>query len=675
MPIFELREVINFPSLSQPNTIVITQKVARKFFGNENPLGKTIRLNGRLAFKVTGIAESPPANSHLQFDYLMSYQRLRKNYLEQGREWKWGNFYTYVTLNPKKTAASVEARFDGFLKKHLTPADYPTVKLHMQSLESIHLTSGLSAEPTPTGNRQALYLLVIIAIFILLIAWINYVNLATARATHRAKEVGIRKVVGAYRTQLIVQFLAEAFFINLLACLFTVLLVDYVTPLFAHFTNKPIQFNLWQNLSFWWMFGSIFFIGVFISGLYPAFVLSSFKPATVLKGKISHSPKGIILRKGLTLFQFAASIILIGSTVAVFQQLSFMRNQDLGINIDKTLILETPKVRDSTTRSKEQVFVRKMQQQTAIKNISISSSIPGMPFPATMTGFRLKGQTGEGTMQAFIFVDDQYIPSYGMKLIAGENFTKRSKAGWKGSVILNESSVKKLGYTPEKIIGKQLQFGQAKNNLMQRIVGVVKDFHQTSLKAATSPVVMFYSPSQFATYFTIKLNTNQMQANIADIKAQYLELFPKSTFDYYFLDTAYNNQYKADERFGEMFSLFSGLAIFVACMGLFGLTSFTLVQRTKELGIRKVLGASGISLMRLLLGDFLKPIALASLVALPVMYWGIQQWLQNFAYRMNLSVWLFILPLLLIGGIALLTVSFQTFKATQNNPVDSLRYE
>jgi len=666
--------------LREPGSMVITKKMARKYFANENPLGKTLRYNDNSIFKVTGVVESPPTNSHLQFDFILSNQNLRKHFIKKKRNWTWGNFYTYVTLKPKANPKMIEAQFPQFLKKHLEPDDFPTVRLHLQPLQSIHLNAGLSFEPMPNADKQALYLLVIIAIAILIIAWVNYVNLATARATHRAKEVGIRKVVGAYRKQLIFQFLGEAFFINLLACLLTVLLVDYITPLFEHFTGKPIEFNLWQSPVFWATFGSILVVGVLISGLYPAFVLSSFKPATVLKGKISHSPKGILLRRGLTLFQFTASIVLIGSTLAVFQQLRFMRSQDLGMNIDQTLIVEAPQVTDSTTTSRHRTFMQKVQQLASVKTLSGSSSVPGEPFQSNMTGIKVKGQTGEGTYQALVWADEKYLPTYQLKLVAGKNFSKnsrrsRNKAGLSRDVIINETSAKVLDFTPEKIIGKRLQYGSPDDLHFHTVVGVVKDFHQASLKQATNPMVMFYDPEEFASYYSIKLTTEQIQANVEAIKAIYLEMFPKNIFEYRFMDVAYEAQYKADQRFGEMFTLFSGLAIFVACMGLFGLTSFTLVQRTKELGIRKVLGASGANLMRLLLSDFLKPIALASLVALPILYWGIQQWLQNFAHRMDLNVWLFALPLLLISLIALGTIGYQTFRATQNNPVDALRYE
>ncbi|OJJ21422.1 hypothetical protein BKI52_12795 [marine bacterium AO1-C] len=666
--------------LSEPGSIVITKKMAQKYFANENPVGKALRYNDQSIFKVTGIVEAPPANSHLQFDFILSNQNVRKHFIKKNRNWTWGNFYTYVTLKPKTNPTTIEAQFPQFLKKHLDPEDFPTVKLHLQSIKDIHLNADLSFEPTPTGDKQALYLLVIIAVAVLIIAWINYVNLATARATHRAKEVGIRKVVGAYRKQLIIQFLGEAFFINLLACLLTILLVDYITPLFEHFTGRPIEFNLWQSAGFWLTFGGILITGVLISGLYPAFVLSSFKPTTVLKGKMSSSPKGILLRRGLTLFQFTASIVLIGSTIAVFQQLRFMRSQDLGMNIDQTLIVEAPQVTDSTTTSRHRTFIQKVQQLASVKTLSASSSVPGEPFQANMTGIRVKGQTGEGTYQSLVWADDKYLSTYQLKLIAGNNFSKKSrvkrnKSGLSRDAIINESSAKVLGFRPRDIIGKRLQYGSPDHPHFHTVVGVVADFHQASLKQATGPMIMFYDPEEFTSYYSIKLNTDQIQTSLTSIKASYLDLFPKNIFQYHFMDVAYEAQYKADQRFGEMFTLFSGLAIFVACMGLFGLTSFTLIQRTKELGIRKVLGASGASLMRLLLGDFLKPIVIAGLVALPILYWGIQQWLQNFAYRMHLNIWLFALPLLLIALIALCTIGFQTLKATQNNPVDALRYE
>ncbi len=658
-------------ALKKPASIVLTQTMAQKYFPNESPLGKVLELDGQEKLTVTGVIENPPSNSHLKFNGLISNQALRKEYIEKRRTWAWGDFFTYVVLQPNTKASQIEAKFPSFIKKYLQPQDAAVTKYLLQPLNDIHLQAGLGGDLTPAGDASAMYLLLTIALFILIIAWVNYINLATARATDRAKEVGIRKVVGAYRKQLVEQFLGEAFLMNLIACLLTILLVDLITPLFDRFVGQALVFDIWYNQQFWLIFGGMFLLGVVFSGLYPAFVLSSFKPVTVLKGKIIRSRQGIALRKGLALFQFTASILLIGGTIVVFQQLNFMRSQDLGLNITQTVAVEGPRITSEAFASRNKVFAQKIAQLAQVKSISASSCIPSKEFYGSSSGIKLKGQSGGGVIIHQAWINENYIPAYQLKLQAGHNFSKKqSQHDQQSTVIINEASARALGYTPTQILHKKLMFDKKE----WKIIGVLKDFHQTSLKDKKVPLMLFYD-SQVHDYYSIKIQATDVQKSIANIKSTYLQIFPKNTFEYFFLDVAYDAQYKADQRFGEMFAVFSGLAIFVACMGLFGLTSFTLVQRTKELGIRKVLGASGKSLMQLLLIDFLKPIALAGLVALPILYWGVQQWLQGFVYRMHLNAWLFLLPLLFIVIIAFLTVSVQTFKATRHNPVDSLRYE
>ena len=661
-------------ALSQPLSIVVTQTMAKKYFGREDPMGKTVVFNGRRNFKVTGVVEDAPADSHFDYSCLISNHRLRKVYKERNFEWAWSNFHVYVLASPGTTAAQLEAKLPSINKKYLDPVDAEMVKFRARKLTDLHLLPGYDASLSSGNNANSIYLLLLIAIFILLIAWINYINLATARATDRAREVGIRKVIGAYRRQLIVQFLGESFLINLLAVLLTVFLVDFLSPLFVQFTGKAMQFNMWQSTEFWLIFGAIFILGVLLSGLYPAFVLSRFKPVTVLKGKIIRSPKGIALRKGLTLFQFAASFLLIGGTLAVYQQLSYMRSKDVGFKIDKTLIVEGPRILDSTFGTRIKAFINNTRQLSQVQSLTTSSCIPSQRFSANISGIKVKGQPGDGFLQNLAWVDAQYIPAYGLKLLAGRNFSAKNKNDFQKSVIINASAAKMLGFSPQDIVNKRLICDIEDDISDYKIVGVIDDYHQKSFKEAAAPLVLHYRPIT-REYFSIKLRTSDMPAAIAAVKGLYAKSYPKDTFEYYFLDVAYNAQYQADQRFGKMFALFSGLAIFVACMGLFGLASFTLLQRTKEVGIRKVLGASSQSLMLMLLRDFLKPVLLASLLALPIMYWGVTEWLKNFAYRMNINWVLFVLPLLVVGAIALLTVGFQTFKTTRNNPVDSLRYE
>jgi len=676
LEVFSLRLLKGDPTkaLSQPKSIVLSETMAKKYFGKEDPMGKTLIFDGRRNFKVTGVVEDAPANSHFDYSCLLSNHRIRKVYKERNYEWAWSNFHVYVLTKPGTTKAQLEAKLPNINKKYMDPADAETVKFRANKLTDIHLLTGSDSSLTPANNPNSIYLLLLIAVFILLIAWINYINLATARATDRAREVGIRKVIGAYRRQLIVQFLGESFLINFLAVLFTVFLVDFLSPLFVKLTGKAMHFDMWQSTEFWIIFGAIFILGVLLSGLYPAFVLSRFKPVTVLKGKIIRSPKGIALRKGLTLFQFAASFLLIGGTLAVYQQLSYMRSKDVGFNIDKTLIVEGPRVLDSTFGTRIKAFINNTRQLSQVQSLTTSSCIPSQKFSANISGIKVKGESGYGFLQNLAWVDAQYVPAYGLKLLAGRNFSDKNRNDYQKSVIINASSAKMLGFTPQEIVNKRLICDIEDDISDYKIIGVIDDYHQKSLKESTAPLVLHYRPIT-REYFSIKLRSSDMPEAVAAVKDLYTKSYPKDTFEYYFLDVAYNAQYKADQRFGEMFALFSGLAIFVACMGLFGLASFTLLQRTKEVGIRKVLGASSQSLMIMLLRDFLKPVLLASLLALPIMYWGITEWLKNFAYRMTIDWLLFVLPLLVVGAIALLTVGFQTFKTTRNNPVDSLRYE
>ena len=657
--------------LREPGCVVLTQKMARKYFGDKDPIGEQIVLNGKKKLRVTGVVQNPPSNSHMQFNFLLSIHDLVKEYKEQDREWHWKNFHIYVSLKSGSDPKDTEAKLPALITKHVKEAN--TIKMYLQPLQTIHF-KGYRGELVSSGDAQATYLLLIIALFILLIAWINYVNLATARATDRAREVGVRKVVGAYRRQLIVQFLGEALIVNLLAGLLTILLADLLLPVFERFAGKSLSFELWQDPQFWLIFVGMFVLGVLFSGIYPAFVLSGFQPVTVLKGKMIRSRQGVALRKGLTVFQFVASITLIGGTLIVYQQLHFMRNQDLGINISQTLIVEAPRNTDSTLQTRYQTFRQKMLQLASVKNFTASSSIPGRGFNVSATGVKLKGQQGDGTLQNLVWVDQGYVSAYEMKVVTGRNFFANNKSKNIKSVVINEASAKLFGYTAQTVLGKKVM-GYSVNGIREfTVIGVVRNFHQSSLKQLAQPAILHCS-DRAESYYAIKLNAADLQQTIAAIKKDYLALFPKNTFEHYFLDVAFDAQYKADERFGEMFALFSGLAILVACLGLFGLASFTLLQRTKEMGIRKVLGASISSLMGLLLRDFLKPIFLAGLLALPLLYWGGIEWLKNYAYRVSLSWWLFVLPLLVVSMVALMTVGFQTYKTTKSNPTDSLRYE
>ena len=493
-------------ALQKPASIVLTQNLAKKYFPNTNPMGKVLEMDGKQKLTVTGILQNPPANSHLQFNCLISNHTLRKEYIEKKRAWAWGDFHTYVLLQPKAKVTDIEAKFPAFIKKYLPPHDVEVTKFLMQSLSTIHLHGGFTWELSPSGDAKAIYLLIIIALFILIIAWVNYINLATARATDRAKEVGIRKVVGAYRQQLIAQFLGEAFLINLIACLLTILLTDLITPIFDRFVGKPLALDMWQSPQFWLVFGVIFLLGVLLSGLYPAFVLSSFKPVTVLKGKIIRSRQGVALRRGLSLFQFAASIILIGGTIVVFQQLNFMRSQDLGMNITQTVVIEGPRITGKKFVSRNKAFAQKINQMSQVKNLTASSCIPGEGFNGSSSGIKLKGQVGDGSILNQAWVDGDYLPAYQLKLLAGRNFSKNKQpSDFVNTVIINKAAALALGSSPKRILNQKLIY----NKKERKIIGVVQDFHQKSLKEKAPPLMLFYSP-EVHNYYSIKLQTANM---------------------------------------------------------------------------------------------------------------------------------------------------------------------
>lgn len=669
-PSFKLIQGNPGTALTKPYTMVLTKRMAHKYFGNKNPIGEVLQYNGKVKYQITGVVDNPPANSHLKFNFLASNHDIRKAITEGKRVWTWPAFYTYVVGKSANAPQKINAKLEGFLDKHLPQKRRGSLKLALQPLQDIYLSSygpGLSAG----GNAQTANILLILAMIILVVAWVNYINLSTARATERAKEVGIRKVVGAYRKQLIGQFLGESLLVNLLAVVFALLIIDYLEPTFVQITGVPVSSNFWQDGGFWAMAGIIFLAGTLLSGFYPAFVLSSYNPVLVLKGKISRSVQGRKLRKGLTVFQFAISMVLIGGTLTVYQQIRFMKNQDLGIDIERILVVQSPRVSDS--EKDVNLFKQKALSHSQVMSFSKSACLPGW-FNGEVEEVKIKGQNGEGTTQSQLLVDDQYIPTYGLKLLAGVNFTAGNDAANQKNVVINALAAQRLGYKPAEIVNKKIELKTRGKKHEYKVIGVVNNFHHQSLKQNITPAIFRYR-NDGLDFYSVKLGAGNPQNTIATIKAAYSKLFPNDTFEYHFLDNAFDAQYKADQRFGEVFALFSGLAIFVACMGLFGLTSFTLIQRTKELGIRKVLGASVGNLLKLLFSDFLKPIVWASILALPFMYWFVNEWLQNFAYKMQVDLWLFVVPLLLIVCIALLTISLQSFKATRNNPVDSLRYE
>ncbi len=671
-------------ALLRPNSVVIAASTARKYFGDTDPIGKTLTLHSSTEYgdyTVTGVMEDVPQNSHFTIDVLLSLNSPRKKAATDS--WTDDIVYTYLLLTPQANSEEIAAKFPAFLAKHLGHAE-AEITMNLQPLQAIYLHSKLQEEMKPGGKAQVITLLTSVALIILIIAWINYINLTTARAMERAKEVGVRKVSGANRWQLVKQFLAESLLINSLSILLTFTFVQLASPFFYQLTGMPQLDNLWETnrAVFSWLPIAMFFVaGIFISGLYPAWLLSSFQPVKVLKGKLSGEKRGIIFRKALVTIQFAISIGLIAGVFALYQQYNFMQKQDLGIDINQTIVIKTPSNTDSLYLNRLAGFKEKLQQYSWIDHITTSSEVPGKIVNWTFEVRRTHNAPPKILPVQVIGTD--FIETYGLQLLAGRNFFPSEQPDVRfgnktESVILNEEAVRQLGYAhPENAIGHTIY---ADGNACI-IVGVVNNFHQSALKNSIPPFIFLVNDKD-SIYYSVKFRaaTNQtvaqsQQDKLSILRTEWSTFFPDNPFDYFYLESFYQQQYQTDIQFGKIFTLFSVLAIFIACLGLFGLSSYTVVQRTKEIGIRKVLGASVNSIVSLLSKDFIKLMLLACVVALPLAWIGISAWLKNYAFRIEMSGWLLLLPVMLLALIVGITVSFQTMKAALANPVKSLKYE
>lgn len=677
-------------ALSQPNAIVISQTTANKYFGKENPIGKTLYLNQKLPFSITGVFRDAPENSHLKFDMLISFKTVDNNN-SFASNWTWPEFYNYVQLAPGTDPKKVEAKFPAFIDKHLAAILKQFsfgCAFHLQRVTDIHLRSALLKEPEVNGSEKEIYFLTIIGIFILTIAWINYINLSTAKSAERAKEVGLRKVVGSRRWQLVGQFITESFIVNLLALALAVLIALCCFPFFEPFVGKNMSNvysseGIWNTAGFWLVLSVIFIIGAFLVGSYPALVLSSFKPVDVLKGKFSRSGKGVFLRKALVSFQFILSLLLIGGSVTVYRQLDFMRSQDLGYNKDQVLVIKAPAVFDSLYVNKFALFISQLTANPAVNSVSLNSDIPGRSIIERNSVRKASEDASHNFITSVMQIDDHFIKTFQVKLVAGRNFRPNDTVDINQTdirnipVMINESLAKGLGFpNAEAALQQTVLLKIRVSELPCQIVGVLKDYHQRSLKETYDPII-YYCPANYSNgnYFVLNMNTHNLQHDLATMKGTYNNIFPGTSFEYFFLNDYFNAQYKADQQFGKVFGLFTMLAIFIACLGLLGLSSFMIRLRTKEIGIRRVLGASVYSILALFSRDFVRMICLASLVAIPVVYYMAHKWLSNYAFHIGMGWYIFVVPPLLLIVISLAITVLQSTKAALNNPVNSLKTE
>lgn len=665
-------------ALSEPNSLVISESIAAKMFGTEDPIGKPLKLAlpfGDLVYTVQGVFKENH-KSHIPAHFFMSMRNTDVGtWVATQTSWATNNiFHTYVKLKPGTDAHTFEKRMTAFMERHEGPELKAAgfIKHHfIQRMKDIYLHSAIGNEIAPNGNIRYLYIMGSIAAFILFIACINFMNLSTARSEKRAREVGVRKVIGAGRASLVRQFLGESFLLCLISLMFALAFTQLLLPLFNQLTQKDLQ--LFQNPSLvLWIAGLAIFTGL-LSGLYPAFYLSSFMPAKVLKGKIVNSWSATVLRKGLVVFQFSISVALILGAIVIGSQLDFMKKQDLGFKKDQQLILplSSKEIAKNYTALKGELL-----KTPGISTVTSGSTYPGIRNIEDMLFYGEGRAATDNTDISTAAIEDDYFETLGLKLLYGRTFYRNSQAD-SANLILNETAVKRLGYDPAKAVGRMVNYDfHGTHNAMQ-IVGVVKDFNFESLHNPIKPFA-FWVNAHLAnkyTYAIVRLQTGDYTRTLAAVEKVWNKVNAIAPFVYSFLDQDFQRNYEKEERTSHIVIYSTSIAILIACLGLFGLAAFSAEQRTKEIGIRKVLGASIGSVTLLLSKDFIRLALLAILIASPIAWYGMHQWLQNFSYRIGISWWMFAAAGGLAVVIALITVSFQSIKTALANPVKSLRAE
>jgi putative ABC transport system permease protein len=674
--------VFNFPfakgnaanAFKELKSVVFTETAAKKYFGDEDPIGKRVEIDPMGPHMVTGVIKDVPSNSHFKFDFLISTHTIGGGDIDQN--WGFYNFYTYIKLKPNTSIASVEPKIKALFKKN--QPDNKNI-FYTQALTYIHLKSNLKWELRPNSDKIYIYVFGTIALFVIIIASINYINLVTAKSSLRAKEVGVRKVVGAARQSLISQFLTESVLTVFVASLLAIVLAAIILPAFNHFTQKELSIFSANTQLIWIMIVAFTLLIGFIAGLYPAFYLSGFRPAFVLKGLNTSGTNTITLRKVLVVLQFVISVVLIIGSLIINRQLNFMLSSKLGFNKDHVVVVD-----NLQSSANSEALKNDLLKISGVKKItSADGMIGGQNWT---TNLRLRGSEN-GQLVNFLRVGDDFLDVLGIDLKEGRGFSALYPADTLnngipggplnqviGSVIINEKAVKDLG-VPSPSVGQQLVLSTDKDTTYYvTIVGVVKDFNFTSLRNEIKPFA-FIKNTRRVNSLAVKIDANDIHKTLAQMQNKWQSMFADRPFDYYFLDESIAKLYSAEKNFKDLFFYFTIIALIIACLGLFALAAFTAEQRKKEIGIRKVLGASVANVVAMLSKDFLKLVGIAAFIAFPIAWYIMNKWLQNFTYRINISWILFFIGGMMAIIIALLTVSFQAIKAAVANPVKSLRTE
>ena len=671
----------------RPFTIMLSEKTAKRYFNDTNIIGKRLRFNNSFDLEVTGVFNDFPSQTHWHPDFLISFVTLEDNnvYGRQGLETNWGNnsFSTYLLLAEGTDPKKLVTQFPAFIDKHygtFAKANFgvapdfvasKTTELTLQKVTDVHLHSHLDDEIEVNGNINNVYMMSVIGVFIVLIACFNFINLSTARATKRAKEVGLRKVVGAFKNQLVVQYLSESVLIALFSLVLAVTMAFVAVDWLNQFTGKELAMDLRNN---WTLSLALIVFAVFVgllAGIYPAFVVSGFKPALVLKGQQGSAKGKGGIRKALVIAQFSISTVLMIATVITFQQLSFLNTRDLGYDRNQVITLTYY----GLLARQYDAFYNEMLGSSAIKNVGRSSRIPtGRLLDSQGSAFIMKGDslTDTGVNLKYVSIDEEFFNTYGVEVVAGRNFKKGNITDDSLSFVINEAAVKALGWkTNEEGIDKDFSYGGTKGKL----IGVVNDFHFESLHQEVTPMIFVPMEQAGANFVAVKISGADMQQGLAHLEKLWKSMLPGRPFEYQFMDDRYGRLYEAEQKEGKLFTIFSGLAIFIACLGLFGLATFNTMQRVKEIGIRKVLGASVPGILMLLSKEIIVLIVTANLIAWPIAWYFMDQWLNGFAYHIDMNVIAYILSALACVVVALITVSSQTIKAAMTNPANTLRYE
>lgn len=667
--------------LKEPASVVLSRRAAEKYFGpmdtwKESPLNKTIRVNGKNAMRITGIMENMPGNSHFKPNVLISYAEFTAG-RDLTHNWGWNDFYTYIRLTPGTDYRTLQAKLDdAYVAKYMGKDSHKSFVL--QPLTDIHLGSHVGFELEPAGDARAVQFLGIISIMILVIAWVNYINLSTARGESRGKEVGVRKVNGASRREIMGQFLLESFCMNLVAIILAMVIVQASVPLIGSMLEKDLRFTLLGDRGFLGSLLTLYVLGSLVAGIYPAFALSSFQPLRVLKASATSVARGKSwLRQALVVFQFVMSAGLITGTIIVVNQLEFMRTAELGFSFNNTLIINSPSTidNDSIFFSRYQSFKQQVLKYPAVQHVALSSAVPGKSYNDldNMASIRILGRSDQNLALLTYRVDEDFTDVFGMKLLTGRKFPP-AEPGRDSLVYLNEKAVALFGFaSPEAAVGRKIDF----QGRTVEVLGVIENYHHKSLRNDFEPMMIRNTPA-YPLYISLRLapgTTASMQDIIAHVRQQWQQTYADNPFNYSFLDTHVADQYKEDLRFGRVFTTFAFFSIAISCLGLLGLVSYTVTVRMKEVGVRKVLGATVSSIFLLFSRDYARLLVAANVIGIPLAYYVLTLWLEDFAYRATLVWWMFLVPVVVVGTLALAAVGSQILKAAHMNPVHTLRQE